>query len=227
MYLYQTPIEMPRGSHFGSDYWIAYSYKLKRKVHFFSMLEYANFIILEMDSNVEYFCEQPLKITDKTSLSKCSSIFDFWVQYIDGLSEFQEVKYSSELISSTESALRSKNQIEFQKNWCISNGYNYRVVTEESIYNGQFGFQNLKLLQSHLLRYHQSEKYSIQRFYKVLAQGPLSFEEIKLLKLFPENYVLSILAFQYYLGNIEIDIKDRPLDNYTEVKLCETKNITF
>lgn len=218
---------MPRGSHYGSDYWIAYSYKLKRKVHFYSMLEYANFIILEMDSKVEYFCEQPLRITDKTSLSKRSSVFDFWVQYIDGLNEFQEVKYSSELISSSESALRSKNQIEFQKNWCIANGYNYKVVTDENIYNGQFCFQNLKLLQSHLLRYNYSDKSSICSFYKILTERPLSYGEIKSINLFPKNHELSILAYQYFLGNIEINLKDRPLDNYTEVKICETKNLIF
>ena len=55
-YLYQTPIKMPRGLHYGSDYWISNSFKLKRNVHLYSMLEYANFIELEMNPSVEYFC---------------------------------------------------------------------------------------------------------------------------------------------------------------------------
>ena len=49
---------MPRGTHYGSDYWIIYSKKLQRQVHLYSMLEHANFIVLEMDSHVEYFCER-------------------------------------------------------------------------------------------------------------------------------------------------------------------------
>ena len=57
-YQYQSPIKMPRGSHYGSDYWISYSYKLKRKVRLFSMLEYSNFIELEMNSEVEFFCRE-------------------------------------------------------------------------------------------------------------------------------------------------------------------------
>lgn len=95
-YLYSTPISMPRGTHYGSDYWIIYSKKLQRQVHLYSMLEHANFIVLEMDSHVEYFCEQPLKITDYNA-SKQQSVFDFWVYFTNGTYEFQEIKYSSEL----------------------------------------------------------------------------------------------------------------------------------
>ena len=142
-YLYQTPVEMPRGSHYGSDYWIVYSYKLGRNVHLYSMLEYANFIILEMNSSVEFFCEQPLKIQANLSHTKKSSVFDFWVYYKNGSSEFQEVKYSSELIGNSNAALRSQNQIQFQKEWCKSNGYEYKVITEKNLYDKPFKIQNL------------------------------------------------------------------------------------
>ena len=191
------------------------------------MLEYANFITLEMNYNVEYFCEQPLKIWDESSSSKRSSIFDFWVQYRDGVSEFQEIKYSSELMTSTDSALRSQHQIELQQNWCNANGHNFRVVTEEELYKGQFSFQNLRSLQSHLLRHHQSDDIGIRKLYKMLDDGPLTLGEIRSLELFPKDNVLSYLASQFYLGNIEIDINNRPLDNYTDVKLCDTKNTIF
>lgn len=227
-YMFQTPIEMPRGSHYGSDYWIAYSYKLKRMVRLYSMLEYANFITLEMTPTVEYFCEQPLKIESvDLSSHKRTSVFDFWVQYFDSTHEFQEIKYSSELTENTDAATRSKAQVEFQSNWCSTNGYNYRIVTEKDIYDGQFKFQNLELLHNHLLRYSQANRIELNSLQRILSENTLSIAEIKSLKILPDNYELSALAYHFYLGNISINIKDRPLDNYTEVKLCGIKNTTF
>ena len=227
-YMFQTPIEMPRGSHYGSDYWIAYSYKLKRMVRLYSMLEYANYIILEMTPAVEYFCEQPLKIEGvDLSSYKRTSVFDFWVQYSDSTHEFQEIKYSSELTENTDAATRSKEQVEFQSNWCLTNGYNYTIVTEKDIYDGQFKFQNLELLHNHLLRYSQTNQIELNSLQRILSENTLSIAEIKSLKILPDNYELSALAYLFYLGNISINIKDRPLDNYTEVKLCGVKNTTF
>lgn len=227
-YLYQKPVEMPRGTHYGSDYWIVYSFKLKRMVHLYSMLEYANFITLEMNPTVEYFCEQPLKIEyQDTSSSKRNTIFDFWVYYIDSTHEFQEVKYSSELIGKTDSVIRSQNQISFQRLWCENNAHNYKVITEKELYSGQFTIQNLGLLHSHLLRYNKMSKYSAEKLHEILCKKHTTIGEIYLSKVFPENCELGILAYQFYIGNIDMNIKDRPLDNYTEVTLCEKRNILF
>ena len=227
-YLFQTPIEMPRGSHYGSDYWISYSYKLKRIIHLYSMLEYANFITLEMNPTVEYFCEQPLKIQDVNySSNKRVSVFDFWVQYIDSTNEFQEIKYSSDLTGNNDSSIRAQKQIEFQRDWCLTHRHNYRVITEKDLYKGQFRIQNLELLHSHLLRYSQISRSPSENLYKLLSERILSIGEMQSLKILPKNYELNILAYQYYLGNIEMNLNDRPLDNYTEVKLCVEKNIIF
>lgn len=59
---YINPIEMPRGTHYGSNYWEAYSNKLKRKICLFSNLEYENFLSLEMNANVMKYCEQPWRL---------------------------------------------------------------------------------------------------------------------------------------------------------------------
>ena len=56
-YQYEKPIEMPRGSHYGSDYWVVYSKKLDRRVQCYSMLEFANFLQIEMSHGPE----QPLQ----------------------------------------------------------------------------------------------------------------------------------------------------------------------
>ena len=59
---FTEPIEIPRGMHYGNNYYAAYSNKIHRECHFFSTLEYYNFLTLEINPFVERFCEQPLKI---------------------------------------------------------------------------------------------------------------------------------------------------------------------
>ena len=59
---FDKPIKMPRGTHYGSNYWEVYSKKMGRKACFFSNLEYHNFLTLEMNPDVIQMCEQPLEI---------------------------------------------------------------------------------------------------------------------------------------------------------------------
>lgn len=218
-YPFKKPILMPRGSHYGSDYWIAYSFKVGRTVHFYSMLEYAHFLCLEMDHSIDYFCEQPLKIENIFDSHKKSSVFDFWVCYKNGEEEFQEVKYSNELFDKTDAAMRSQKQIDFQRKWCESNNYKYRVVTEETIYKGEFYFQNLKVLQSNLLRCHAAHKFDPSILIKNLSVRNMTLLELKKLGILPDGQELSVLAYQLYLGNIKMSLEKRPLDFNTEVYL--------
>lgn len=90
---FKEPIIMPRGTHFGNNYWEVYSSKIKRKVCLFSNLEYENFLTLELNPKIEYFCEQPLDAKVIIDGEETKTIFDFWVKYKDGTEEMQ-VKYS-------------------------------------------------------------------------------------------------------------------------------------
>ena len=58
---FTKPIEMPRGTHYGNNYYAVYSKKVHRVCYFYSNLEYYNFLTLEINPEVERFCEQPLK----------------------------------------------------------------------------------------------------------------------------------------------------------------------
>ena len=76
---FNTPIDMPRATHYGNNYYVTYSSKLKRNVHLFSNLEYYNFLDLECDPNVVKFCEQPLQIDVILGNEVKHAIFDAWV----------------------------------------------------------------------------------------------------------------------------------------------------
>lgn len=216
-YLFNKPITMPRGSHYGSDYWVSYSYKLQRNVQFYSMLEYANFVFLEMNPSVEYFCEQPLKI-EHPMPGKKSIVFDFWVLFFDGATQFQEVKYSNEILGSDEKSLRSQKQIEAEKLWCMSQKYDFRVVTEKELLKDQHYFNNINKLRHTLCRSSADSISYTKAFFDALKNVPnKTIGEIINSQLVPSHIVWEILSNQFYLGNIDLDILGRPLDYSTGV----------
>ena len=108
---FEKPIDMPRGSHYGSNYFIVYSQKIKRNVKLYSNLEYYNFLTLEVDPNIEYFCEQPYEISINIGNTLRKAVFDMYVKYKDGREEFQEIKYKSELSGEDDASIRSQEQI--------------------------------------------------------------------------------------------------------------------
>lgn len=224
-YAFTQPLSMPRGSHYGSDYWISNSRKVNRKVHFYSMLEYYNFLCLEMDPLVEYFCEQPLKVS-KSNDTK-GFIFDFWVQFNDGKSELQEVKYSNELTGTDSASLRSQEQIVLQKAWCKINGFDYRIITDKDLLLNEHHINNLKRLQHLALRCSSTDAILIETLYSFLDanRNTTAISDIYKAHIIPNDKVIGILADQYYLGKIGMNISLRPLDYSTEVYLCHPENL--
>lgn len=216
-YLFTKPITMPRGSHYGSDYWVSYSYKLKRNVQLYSMLEYANFVFLEMNPLIVYFCEQPLKIEHPVP-GKKSIVFDFWVCFFDGTTQFQEVKYSSEILGSDDKSIRSQNQIEAEKLWCMSQKYDFKVITEKELLTDQHYFNNLCKLRHILCRSGSDSVSYTKAFFDALKNiSNKTIGDIINSELLPSHIVWEILSRQFYLGNIELEIVGRPIDYSTGV----------
>lgn len=220
-YMYNEPLQMPRGRKYGSDYWISYSSKLKRTVTLYSMLEYYYFLVLEMNPEIEYFCEQPCKIEYKIDKKVHSSIFDFWIYYADNHSEFHEVKYSKELCGDTPEALRSQNQIAHQKEWCMNNGCIYQVVTEKDIIISDFYIENLKSLQHRVSRFNAYDYeffLNALREYIITYDGVVYLEDIIEQEILKKGNELDFLACAYQKGDISMDLTYRPLDNSMEVR---------
>ena len=59
------PVLSRKSSHFGSNFWDCFSQKINRDVNFYSDLEYEHWILVETNPDIEYFCEQPLKILEE------------------------------------------------------------------------------------------------------------------------------------------------------------------
>ena len=219
-YRYEKPVNMPRGSHYGSDYWIAKSYKLHRNVCLYSMLEYANYLELEMNPDVEYFCEQPVSVELLVGSKMRETVFDFWVIYTDSREEFQEVKYQADLEGTEKSALRSQEQIKRQENWCKINEFSYKVITDQVLYEHKYRSLNLSLLSSYINRFDTYFKCNLylENLKKYTSQ-PVAVSTILTEGILEPTLEWVILAHLYYAGKIEININDRPLDISSEVKI--------
>ena len=220
-YLFKTPIDMPRGTHYGNNYWMFHSRKVGRRVTAFSNLEYANLLKLEMNPEVEYYCEQPCKQVVNIDGKKYDTVFDVYIVYKDGREEFQEVKYEEELESDTDQGKRSRKQIEIQKHWCLQNGYPYKVVTDKDIYIGKYTLRNLTNFASKARRYMKANKKADNSMIMLLTdKNKVTIGQLISMGRISETNGFDYLADLYFRGVITInDFDNEPISYATEVML--------
>jgi hypothetical protein len=218
-----TPIEMPVGNKYGSDYFVLRSFKLGRVIKLYSKLEYKNWLTLEMNPEVLTFCEQPYKAEMFVQGQKKVTIFDMWVKYKNGNEEFQEIKYIEQLSNpKNKDYERCKQQIDFQKKWCKVNKIHYIVRNENDIELGECHMENL-LHMSSLIKHsnHFNAKYYYKKLEDLLDKDSYTIGELYQnvsQRIFYDEF-LAIISFAYYDGIITLNIMDKPLSLNTEVKV--------
>lgn len=226
-YKFSEPIKMPRGSHYGADYWISPSYKLNRNVISYSLLEHAAFLEFEMNPAIKYFCEQPLQAELLVAGKMRKTVFDFYVVYIDGTEAMIECKYESELQNEDKKSLRTQEQISRQKEWCRINKFEYKIITDNELLNS-FRNTNLIILAGYIIRHNEIldiEPYfrSLQNLFYLNNVNKLPIKVLIDNEIFPPNHIFNIISYLYYSGKITLNIDTRPLDNSTEVYLINGK----
>lgn len=211
-----TPVNIKRSSKYGNNYWEVYSHKIKRNVKLFSDLEYENWILIETNPNIVSFCEQPLEIKDYINGKLKKSIFDMWVLYSDGTQQFQEVKYESELINKSS---RSSKQVEFQKEWCLKNGYDYIVKTDNEIRKNKVYLDTLKQVIGQVRNIRNINQEDIDQVLKIIRCNKISLKDLSQVTQFSYTYIISIICILVYNGLCEILNKDVGICLETEVTL--------
>lgn len=220
---FKSPIEMVRSTHYGNNYYVVYSSKVRRLCHFYSNLEYYNFLSLEINPNIDTFCEQPLKIQILQDNKLTYAIFDMWVKYHDGREELQEIKYESELHGNDPKSIRSKEQIRKEQQWCELNNIDFVVRTDKTIPLGRFFLNNASIMCARLRRYTPTEdKYYNPMIISMLQKnGTVTVGALIDNNVLPIGNELSHLCYMYEKGFIHMNIQNRPLDYKTEVSLCQ------
>lgn len=118
-----------------------YSAKANELVNFESSLERDYIYLLEYDTKVFKYYEQPLKIYYG---SKQYYVPDFFVQFHgkDIKSKLIEIKYSDDLIENKD---KYRSKFEAAKAFCSDNGLEFNIVTEKEI-RKDYKLQNAKFL---------------------------------------------------------------------------------
>ena len=148
MYRYEVPVFRQRSSGYGSNYWLFTSRKIRRRVAVFSNLEYENILTLEMNPEVEWYCEYPLETTVYVGGEEEKVLFDVWVRRCDGRELFQGVAYTSK-----DDGTQNHKKIALQAKWCIQNGLEFEYRNEKTIQKGPFLVRNLNVLASRARRF--------------------------------------------------------------------------
>ena len=219
---FDKPLKMPRGTHYGSNYWEVYSKKMGRKGCFFSNLEYHNFLALEMNPDVVQMCEQPIEIEIMVDGKNEKSILDIWLKYTDGSEEIQEVKSIESLKEDSKDYLRTKAQMHKQKLWCEEKGVAYTVRSEKEIYTSEYIIENYAYMASKIRRYELPEDIGSYRSLLIGYLEACNKADIRTLietGMLPLGNEINFLCYMHYTGIIRMDIDNRPLDNRTEVVL--------
>ncbi|MFJ8455705.1 Tn7 transposase TnsA N-terminal domain-containing protein [Bacillus paramycoides] len=216
------PIKMPSNKHYGSNHWVAFSYKIQRNVQLFSNLEYDNWIFVETDPNIVNFCEQPKKISYPLNGKTKHSIFDMWIQYSDGQEVFLEVKYSKELHPLHKKFERNINQIGVQREWCAANGFGHRVITEKDLQSNGLLLSNKKLILS-LIKNTNEDSLFQQIIDHIIKVKTASFKELTTAFYpIPKDEVIKRIGLGMYRGNIKGPISKTAINHDFEVIYCET-----
>lgn len=217
--LSKKPIDIPRPQSYGSNYFICHSLKLNRRVCFYSNLEYANFLSVELNPQIIKYVEQPLQITWENDDGKlCKTIFDMEVLYEDNINELWEIKYSYDLSGENKSAIRAKTQISTQKNWCLNNNIPYQVRTEKDILKGLEHLNNMRFMYHCICR---TDEYLLinckERIDHFLEQvGNTTIGDI--FEFDPEPLlVFPSLIYLLIHGQIDADVFSQELNYNTEV----------
>ena len=220
---FSMPVEMPRATHYGNNYFAVYSNKIHRVCHFYSNLEYYNFLSLEINPEVKKFCEQPLKIEIIQENKLQYAIYDMWVLYQDGREEMQEVKYTSMLTGNEGEALRAQEQIRREQLWCKENNIDFVIRTEKNISQGRYFLNNAHTMAARLRRYIPKEdKFYNHKVIELLYLYTfLTVDELKSSNLLPINAEIEHLCYMYEKGLIKMNIAHQPLGNKTEVSLWQ------
>jgi len=220
-YLFEKPIQMPRGTHYGSNYYEFSSRKLKRIVTAFSTLEYWNQICLEMDYQVEKYCEQPLETEVFFDGNIYKTVFDVWVKYKDGREEFQEIKMAEELESENAIAGRSYKQIAIQKAWCEQNGKKHIVKTDRDIILGTHFIRNILYLYHKVLRIESTDVIAEKHILKYIGdRGTATIGQLINGGIISAQNGMDILANLYYKGDVCFsNIENEPFGFAMEVHI--------
>ncbi|HEX8286832.1 MAG TPA: Tn7 transposase TnsA N-terminal domain-containing protein [Pyrinomonadaceae bacterium] len=215
--MFISPIPGGSQTRFGNNRWETFSPKLKRNVVLYSNLEHDHWALIECDSKVKTFCEQPLKVQVNTNAGLVTTIFDMWILWKSGEEEFREIKHESDVVNSK----RAVRQIEAQQLWCQQRGLSHTIATEREVRGNLVYLNNCKQIIKYVSTISNKENNRLViAVHSLLAKsGSLTIREV--FNSFPRDdfqEVMASIAMLIYEGAVSSNIVQSSLNKETLLK---------
>jgi hypothetical protein len=169
-----------------------FSDKMNMHIAWESQLERDYCYLLDFNKKIKRFFSQPKTFNFTYSGRKIRYTPDFYIEYIDGSSEYIEIKFSNVLEN-----LKIARKLKILKNYFIQNGIQYKILFEDDI-RKQPRLRNIKFL---------------KKYCKIvyMPKDPLEFYgKLKDLRQYiDDQYIYSAM----YKGLIKFDINEEINEN--------------
>lgn len=225
--LNRNPLIKLRSTKFGNNFIVQKSIKNGETLIFESYLEYLVFLMFDTDSDIARIDMHP-KLADiiKAELEEeiPNGYLDMRLTHTDGYVEYIEIKYADDLDESNDSQLaeRSRRQVALQKEICEIKGIPYRVITDKDLRPKTDYIENLKCIESNLLRIKKNGVLvninSKSVLEAVKSYGKVAICELE--NLFDGRMLWDCIYSLYYHKQITMDI-NHTISGKTEVMVYE------
>ena len=221
----KRPVWTPPRGHFNNCFWTDYSHKLGRPFRSYSNLERKHFLLIETDPDIIEFCEQPERIVQIVKGKPISAIFDCWILFSDGRQEYREVKYVEDLCPSSKNYRRNYLKLKAEKQYCVSNGIDFQLFTEENLLNREQLIYNLSMLVPY-----GNPQLSYKEIEILIADQLVNKVKMKINDLYGQILeerwkIKNTIYHLLYKGDISADLNYLPLGPNTEVCYAKAKDI--
>lgn len=105
-----------------------FSPRLQRLVTLYSALEFAHYVDIESNPEVDVFCEQPVRAEVRIEGKDYATVLDMWVRFRNGYEEYREVKPAAKVASG-----EYAQQLRTGAMWCQGQGRPHRIITENDL----------------------------------------------------------------------------------------------
>ena len=194
-----VPVWTPPHGHWGNHELHAYSRKLGRNVTFYSTLEYDNWLLVEADPGIIWFCEQPLKATVDLDGKRVTTYFDLFIKRTDGSTELQEIK------PDLEDDEKLTRQLQAQEKWVSLHRVEYRLREASDIRAEPEYLKNCQRLNGYLSeRWVRASQFLVGKVLEFVRSEPCSIKDLcRQFRIHDQSLVMSALAILIHDGSIE------------------------
>lgn len=214
----------PKGrGRYGNNYWEVYSTRINRVVKLYSDLEYDHWVLVEGNSNVDRFCEQPLKVVLYIAGKKYETIFDKWIKYKSGEEVFVEIKYSSELDPQNPKSVRALRQIEIQKAWCEERSFRYEIRTEQEIRKNPILLENTKALIPFIRNRRHPLELTCRKIVQLIRSQRVTLQQLYEAFVGQKTEIFEAICWLIFEGTLRSNIDQVRLGTQTEVWINDQK----